>query len=953
MLIVYSLSVLLAGVLFTGFGVLVFYKKGKKLANKLFGILTLSYAVWSFAWFIMLLAKNPQTALFLAKLLNFGATLIPLFYFHWILVLLGLQKKRRIVISIGYIITLVFLFISFSKFYISGTHSIYFIPYWPTPGLLYKWFIYIVYIGMFGYALCELLRVLKRASGFLRSQLIYIIFGSLLGSIGGGINFLVMYKINIFSPALLFLESLLLILSTAIFTYVVVKHRLMDVRLIILRTITYSLVVGLISATVVGLTLLLPQAFDINTSTRTIIAIFVSIFIVLILDPLKKLIARVTDKLFFKASVDYQKLLGELSEVINREIDLDILLYSLARRMEHRLKVKNVSLYLSGVAGGAFYKRKGRLDKEGKKIKDEDYDKTSESQKRDLENRIPHKNPLISFLHQEHEVIVMEGLERKIEDTQDDKERKKLEESKQSLDKMDAAVVAPIMVGNHLNAVMVLGPKLSGDPYGSEDLELLGLIGPQLASALEKARLYDEAKQFTERLKKEIAIATEDLRSSNLQLQERNKFLLALQNVTNLITKTLDFRKVTQNIADSINSELGYLGGILLFLGKNKHKLFPDAVTHSDKTKDAIKLLPKPIEEYYSDYAKDNSRSIKAIKNGKVQIGTDLSEFISPPVPAEISKKIQKKLGVNTIIAVPVYSELGIIGVIDYLLADDPGNLKETDLSMMKSLANQTGIIYRNIELYRQLQETNNELEEANKHLQQLDQAKSEFVSIASHQLRTPMTGIMGYLSMMLQGDFGKVPKEQQKVQEDLLEESQRMIRLINLFLNVSKIESGRLELSLRPMQVNEVIEKVMSMTQKHAEEKKLKLTYKPTKKLPDIMADKDKLGDIVMNLVDNAIKYTDKGSVEVQAKLDKKFVQITVTDTGRGIPPGEAEKLFTKFVRGYGIAQVNPDGSGLGLYVARRLTEAHHGKIWVDSKGQGKGSMFHVTIPVAKSEKK
>ena len=114
-------------------------------------------------------------------------------------------------------------------------------------------------------------------------------------------------------------------------------------------------------------------------------------------------------------------------------------------------------------------------------------------------------------------------------------------------------------------------------------------------------------------------------------------------------------------------------------------------------------------------------------------------------------------------------------------------------------------------------------------------------------------------------------------------------------------------------------------------------------------MGDKDKLGDIVLNFIDNAIKYTDKGSVTLNAEVDDDFMHFSVKDTGRGIEPEEAKKLFTKFVRGFGIAQVNPDGSGLGLYVARRLTEAHHGKIWVDSKGIGKGSTFNVLIPLAK----
>ncbi|MFA6098612.1 MAG: ATP-binding protein [Patescibacteria group bacterium] len=633
---------------------------------------------------------------------------------------------------------------------------------------------------------------------------------------------------------------------------------------------------------------------------------------------------------------------------------MDTLLYALSRKLEVSLKIKNASIYLSGVAGGAFYKRKGNLDEKGKRIVDENGNDMDLAARQDLHNKIPHKSPLIAYLKKENETIVLEALERKIEDTQVEAERKKLEASKTALDALDSAVVAPVMVGNNLNAILVLGPKLSGDPFGSEDLDLLKLIGPQLASALEKSRLYEEARQFTERLKKEVALATEGLRSTNIQLQEHNRFLSALQKVTNLITRTLDFKKVTQAITDSISSELGYLGGILLFLGKDRHKLFPDAITRSKQIDEMLKMLPKPMNEYYGDFKEDSTRSIKAIKHGKVQIGTDLSEFISPPVPPEIVKQIQAKLNIKAVIAVPIYSEEGIVGVIDFLLDRDPGGLKETDLSMMKALCNQTGIVYRNIELYHQLQGTNKELAEANVHLQQLDQAKSEFVSIASHQLRTPMTGIMGYLSMVLQEDFGKVPKEQKKVLQNLLDESQRMIRLINLFLNVTKIESGKMELNRMPLRIEDIIANIMKVVQKSADDKKLKLSYKKEPKLlPKIMADADKFGDVVMNLTDNAIKYTDKGSVTLSTKQEGEFIHFIVADTGRGIPQHEANKLFTKFVRGFGIAQVNPDGSGLGLYVARRLAEAHGGKIWVESKGLGKGSAFHVTVPIAKNTAK
>ncbi|MFZ6035908.1 MAG: ATP-binding protein [Patescibacteria group bacterium] len=696
--------------------------------------------------------------------------------------------------------------------------------------------------------------------------------------------------------------------------------------------------------------LLLPEVINATLTTKTVIAVIVSVFIVLALDPLKVWIAKATDRFFFKARVDYQKMSSELSEIINREIDLDILLYELTHRLEKDLKIKNVSIYLAGSTGGAFYKRIGRIDVTGHKRSDEEVMKLSEEKLTDIANRIHHDNPLVVYLRQKQDVIVLEALERKIEDTQEEVERKKLESSKLALDQLDAAVVAPVTVGNNLNAVMVVGPKLSGDPFGSEDLNLFGLIGPQLASALEKSRLYEEAQQFTERLKKEVAVATGDLRNANMQLQERNRFLQALQKVTTLISRTLDFEKVTQSVVDSIASELGYLGGVLLLLGTDRHKIFPEAVTRTALTERALKLLPKPLNEYYGYYPDDKSLSVKAIETGKVQISEKLSDFISPAVPAAIAFGIQKLAGIRTVVGVPVYSENEIVGVINFMLQQDHGELKATDVDAMKALAGQTGIVYRNIQLYKQIEESNKHLEVANKHLQQLDQAKSEFVSITSHQLRTPMTGIMGYLSMITQGDFGKVPAEQLKILQGLLEESQRMIRLINLFLNVSKIESGKMTLNRQHMPIDPLIEKVVAMSKKTATDKGLELTYrKPKEPMPEVFADADKLGDVIMNLVDNAIKYTDTGSVTVTSNVDGAYIETTIQDTGRGIDPEEAKKLFTKFVRGFGIAQVNPDGSGLGLYVARRLTEAHDGRIWVESEGKGKGARFHVRIPIYK----
>lgn len=941
-----SLIYLFTFLLTLALGSLVISKNKKSYTYRIFALLIFTVSLWTLTNWLTDLARDESYALIIGRIIILGPAFIPVLFVLFAKSFLAKQitsKKTTILLIIPALLISLLMPTSLNveKVYIHENYVGFDV------GIIYIFSLVYFIFGM-GYGAIILFNKFRKSDSAQRLQIKYLLIGVVLSTFLSLITNFVLPILG--AEGIGFLGPFSTIFFISFTTYAIVKHRLLDIKLVILRTISYSLVVILISAMVVGFALLIPQALSLDFATRSIIAIVVSIFIVVVLDPLKRFIANATDTIFFKARVDYQKLSSELSEIINREIDLDILLFSLTHRLEKDLKIKNVSIYLAGSTGGAFYKRIGRVDKTGHKVSDQVFEQLTEEEKTDIANRIRHDNPLIKYLRSKQDIIVLEALERKIEDTQDEESRKILESSKASLDSLDAAVVAPVTVGNTINAVMVLGPKLSGDPFGSEDLNVLSLIGPQLASALEKSRLYEEAQQFTERLKKEVAVATGDLRNANMQLQERNRFLQALQKVTTLISRTLDFEKVTQSVVDSIASELGYLGGVLLLLGKDRHKLFPEAVTRTALTEKALKLLPKPINEYYGYYPEDNSLSVQAISTGKVQISEKLSDFISPAVPQLVAFGMQKLAGIRTVVGVPVYSENEIVGVINFMLQQDHGELKATDVDAMKALAGQTGIVYRNIQLYKQIEESNKHLEVANKHLQQLDQAKSEFVSITSHQLRTPMTGIMGYLSMITQGDFGKVPAEQLKILQGLLEESQRMIRLINLFLNVSKIESGKMTLNRQHMPIDPLIEKVVAMSKKTATDKGLELTYrKPKEPMPEVFADADKLGDVIMNLVDNAIKYTDTGSVTVTSNVDGAYIETTIQDTGRGIDPEEAKKLFTKFVRGFGIAQVNPDGSGLGLYVARRLTEAHDGRIWVESEGKGKGARFHVRIPIYK----
>ena len=259
-------------------------------------------------------------------------------------------------------------------------------------------------------------------------------------------------------------------------------------------------------------------------------------------------------------------------------------------------------------------------------------------------------------------------------------------------------------------------------------------------------------------------------------------------------------------------------------------------------------------------------------------------------------------------------------------------------------------ITYRELldDLYNNLQKANLDMQEANVRLRELDKAKSEFLSIASHQLRTPISAIKGYLSMIIDGDFGKVSPNITKVIKDLFESASRLARLINILLNVSRIESGRLKLEKKPIQISDMIDSVIVELINQATQKGLKLTYKkPKGNIPKIFADSDKLREVVLNLVDNAIKYTPKGKVEISLEFNKEHMTFMTKDSGIGIDPKEVKSLFRKFVRGSGVAQIHTGGSGLGLFIAQKIIKEHNGKVWAESEGTGKGSTFKFVVPL------
>ncbi len=329
----------------------------------------------------------------------------------------------------------------------------------------------------------------------------------------------------------------------------------------------------------------------------------------------------------------------------------------------------------------------------------------------------------------------------------------------------------------------------------------------------------------------------------------------------------------------------------------------------------------------------------------------------TPELNGNQTIEMLKKIGVE--ILAPLNVKDKTIGLIALGKKESGDMYNDEDLKVLEVAGAQTAIALENALLYKEtknfslklekeVERATRDLKKANIQLKKLDAAKSEFISIASHQLRTPLTVIKGYISMMLEGNFGPLTKPEEESLGKVFESNERLIQLVEDLLNISRIESGRLQFNYKETDLNKMAESVVDELSTNAKKKNLILEYKaPAEALPTLKLDDEKVRQVVMNLVDNAIKYTKEGKVTVTVEQAGNKLHFCVADSGMGIKPEDMPNLFKKFSRGTGTSLIHTEGTGLGLYVARMMIEAHKGKVWAESDGVGKGSKFCFELPV------
>src|SRR3989344_2515932 len=437
-------------------------------------------------------------------------------------------------------------------------------------------------------------------------------------------------------------------------------------------------------------------------------------------------------------------------------------------------------------------------------------------------------------------------------------------------------------------------------------------------------------------------------------LEERNKRLSVLRKVDEvMIASSTDFKEVSQKVTDAIAFELGFNNGVLALIDESRGVLRRVAMSNTAQGIKAKNSLPMPYDQLEIPLSADQNLSIQAIKTNQRKITHDLHDLFVPVIDKQMSKRIQETVGVTTSLVYPIKARGKVIGVMIVSIDKSESKLFSYETESIEELFDVVGITLDNATLYSRLKQTTADLQVANNKLRELDRLKDEFVSLASHELRTPLTAISSYLYMVIYKSMDKLPDRTGRYLTRAYLSTERLIGLVNDMLNVSRIESGRIEIKPSNFDIAKLVKEVVDEVKPKAQENQVQL-FVLDNKPPQVFADIDKIHQVLLNLIGNSLKFTHPGgAVTVSFFTDGKMVDVSIKDNGVGISKEEQGKLFQKFSRldsSY-LAMGTNGGTGLGLFISKRLVELMSGRLWVNSEGVNKGSVFTFSLMIATQE--
>ncbi|MDB5168990.1 MAG: hypothetical protein JWO41_346 [Candidatus Saccharibacteria bacterium] len=437
----------------------------------------------------------------------------------------------------------------------------------------------------------------------------------------------------------------------------------------------------------------------------------------------------------------------------------------------------------------------------------------------------------------------------------------------------------------------------------------------------------------------------------NKELAETNKTLSLLRTIDGLVLEShASIKMVCERITQAITQATGY--GFVGLMTRSSHIREEVALygwsAGGEQVEDAREqqLFAHPMHlsldhEWFSTPEASKMISLDSLPVAAVARLLNVEE-------TEV-RKVIRKLAIKSAYIVKLQTRQRVVGLLVIGFYNPIEQIAESDTLLINRISDSIGVALDNKLLFEENQYVLKQLKESNAKLKALDEAKDDFISMASHQLRTPLTSIKGYLSMVMEGDAGEVNEMQKNMLGQAFFSSQRMVYLIADLLNVSRLRTGKFIIETAPVNLAKVVEEEIGQLKETAKSRSLTLSYDKPKDYPDIMLDETKTRQVIMNFCDNAIYYTPAGGHITVKVIDKPTtIELRVEDDGIGVPKSEQPHLFTKFYRAGNARKARPDGTGLGLFMAKKVIAAQGGALIFESQ-EGKGSTFGFIFSKAK----
>ncbi len=489
-----------------------------------------------------------------------------------------------------------------------------------------------------------------------------------------------------------------------------------------------------------------------------------------------------------------------------------------------------------------------------------------------------------------------------------------------------SAVFVPMVVGEVVRGSVSLQNVEKENAFGDADMRLLTTLTNSMSVALENARLFDETTHLLGEAK------------------QRASELTTVNSISKALASLLDPQELIELVGDQLRD------------------LFKANIVYLALLDQQTNIISFPYQ--YGD----NMQPMK--------LGEGLtSKIIMTGQPLLINKdvvELGQQIGAS-VVGIPAASYLGVpipvggqfIGVLSVQSTEQQNRFNESDQRLLSTIAASVGVALRNARLFEEVQQSKMEAEAATKAAEQANAAKSAFLSTVSHELRTPLTSVLGFAKIIrkrldekifpiVEKTEIKTEKTIRQINENLkvvISEGERLTHLINDVLDLAKIEAGKMEWNVENVSMTEVAERAIAATSSLFDQKNLKLIREIETDIPAISGDRDKLIQVIINLISNSVKFTDEGSVTCRLYNDKNEVIVSISDTGIGIAPEDHAAVFEQFKQVGGDTLTDkPKGTGLGLPICKEIVEHHGGRIWLESE-PGKGSTFSFALPITASQ--